>query len=123
MAALYDYPIIVPQSREQTEEIHEYLEIIPELPKPNDKKYDKVLSQNLKASNQSKTEWKPFTILIVTLCLLVMLLVTILLLIVTRHAIIKKQGNLILNNSSDDIAIEVAQQLRAHFAQKSINLI
>ena len=123
MAALYDYPTIVPQSREQTEEIHEYLEIIPELPKPNDKKYDKVLSQNLKASNQSKTEWKPFTILIVTLCLLVMLLVTILLLIVTRHAIIKKQGNLILNNSSDDIAIEVAQQLRAHFAQKSINLI
>ena len=126
MAALYDYPTIVPQSREQAEEIREYLEIIPELPKPNDKKHDKFqgkVPQRLKASNQSKTDCKPFTILIVTLCLLVMLLVTILLLIVTRHAIIKKQGNVILNNSGDEIAIEVAQQLRAHFTQRSINLI
>ena len=126
MATLYDYPTIVPQSREQAKEMHEYLEIIPELPKPNDKKHDKFqgkVLQRLKASNQSKTECKPFTILIVTLCLLVMLLVTILLLIVTRHAIIKKQGNVILNNSSDDIAIEVAQQLCAHFTQRSINLI
>ena len=131
MAALYDYPTIVPQSREQTEEIHEYLEII-DLPKPpasdpDDKNYDKFYgniygSQKMKGLdlNQVKKQWKPFTILIVTLCLLVMLLVTILLLIVTCHVIIKKQGNV---NSSDDIAIHVAQQLKSHFAQRSIDLI
>ena len=134
MAALYDYPTIVPQSREQTEEIHEYMEII-DLPKPpvsdpDNKNYEKFygntyVSQKMKGLdlNQSKTEWKPFVIIMVTLCLLVMLLVTILLLIVTRHAITKKQGKLNLNNFSNDIAIHVAQQLSANFTQRSINLI
>ena len=128
MAAQYDYPTIVPQSREQAEEIHEYLEVIPDLPKQNDKKPDKSqhgnanVSQKLKGSNQNKKQWKPFIILIGTLCLSVMLLVAILLLIVASHEINKKQGSISLNNSSTDIGTQIGQQLHAHnFAQRSIH--
>uniref|UniRef100_A0A1X7UA35 Fibrinogen C-terminal domain-containing protein n=1 Tax=Amphimedon queenslandica TaxID=400682 RepID=A0A1X7UA35_AMPQE len=128
MAALYDYPIIVPESGEKAEQMHKYLEIIPDLPKRNNKKRDKCshdnanVSPKLKASDQSTKQWKPFIILIATLCLSVMLLVAILLLIATRHGINKKQDKISLNNSSDDIGTRVAQQLRAHFAQRFIHV-